>query len=358
MKTIARMALEPGMELGEDVLNNRYEVIVPAHTRVDEAIIARLARHSIMAVSVMEDIDYATTTYEKIRFSDGFRQFEQTYLKLFTQYRDMMNRLVEEGTPVDTSALLSIYHTLTDPIPTANMLLDYLYSMIPNEDELTHTHCLNSALIAGVFADWLGLSAQETETLILCAYFYDIGKLKLPYALLWKPGRLTDVEFAQIKTHPILGFNIVKNQTNLDPHIIKSILMHHERCDGQGYPSRLKMQQIDIYARRIAIIDAYEAMTSPRAYRQSLTPLQVVERFEESGFLQYDYEILHPIIQRIADSQLGLTVKLSDDSIWEIFMLNQTRFSRPVLKRSLSEDGRFEFLDLMKRTDLEIVAIY
>lgn len=358
MKTIARMALEPGMELGEDVLNSRYEVIVPAHTKVDETIIARLARHSVMAVSVMEDIDYATTTYEKIRFSEGFRQFEQSYLKLFVQYRDMMNALVENGTPVDTSVLLSIYHSLADPVPSGNKMLDYLYNMIPNEDELTHTHCLNSALIAGVFSDWLNLDEAEKETLILCAYFYDIGKLKLPYALLWKPGRLTDVEFAQIKTHPLLGFNIVKNQTNLNPHVVKSILMHHERCDGQGYPSRLKMQQIDPYARRIAIIDAYEAMTSPRAYRQSLTPLQVVERFEESGFSQYDYEILHPIIQRIADSQIGLTVKLSDDSIWEIFMLNQMRFSRPVLKRDLAGNGQMEFLDLMKRSDLEIVAIY
>lgn len=358
MRTIARMALKPGMELSEAVRNNRGEVMIPAHTKVDADVIARLARHSVMAVSVMEDIDYATTHFEKIRLSEGFKQFEQTYQALFPQYKEMMSRLVKDGTAADTAALLSIYHQLTEPVRSGRKLLDYLYNMVPNEDELTHTHCLNSALIAGVFADWLSMRPEVKETLILCAYFYDIGKLKLPYELLWKPGRLTDVEYAQIKTHPLLGFDIVKNMSGLSPSVKKSILMHHERCDGTGYPSKLKMQQIDFYARHISIIDAYEAMTSPRAYRQSLTPLQVLERFEESGFLQYDYEILCPVMKRIADSQIGLTVKLNDDTIWEIFLVNQLKFSRPVLKRPVPGSDRTDFLDLMKRPDLQIVSIY
>lgn len=352
------MALTPGMEIAEDVLNNHNEIIVPAHTLVDDAVLSRLSRYQIMAVSIMENIDYATTHFEKVRLSKGFEKFEKTYQELFPRYKKMMNDLVEYGTHVETDALLEIFHALYDPVDSRKTMLDYLYNMIPSEDELTHAHCLNSALIAGVFANWLHMKEEEKNMLILCAYFYDIGKLKLPDSLLWKPDKLTDVEFAQIKTHPLLGFNIVKNQTNLDPHIIKSILMHHERCDGQGYPSKLKMQQIDFYARHISIIDAYEAMTSPRAYRRSLTPLQVVERFEKSGMMQYDYDILRPIMKRIADTQIGLTVKLSDDSVWEIFLLNQLRYSRPVLKRDIPGTDQMEFLDLMKRSDLEILAIY
>ena len=354
MKTIARLVLTPGMEIGEDVLNSRGEVIVPAHTIVDVTVMSRLERHSIMAVSVLDEIDYATTHFEKVRLSQAFKNFEQLYNHLFPQYKAMMNNLVEKGTPVDTSILLQIYHILTEKVVSGRQLLDFLYNMVPSEDELTHTHCMNSALIAGVFADWLGMKPHEKETLILCAYFYDIGKLKLPNSLLWKSGKLTDVEFAQIKTHPFLGYEIVKD-LDLDPHIFKSILMHHERCDGKGYPSRLKMQQIDFYARHISIIDAYEAMTSPRAYRQSLTPLEVVERFEDTGFMQYDHEILKPIMSRIADTQLGMTVKLSDDTIWEIFLPNQIRFSKPTLKRE--GIGGIELLDLSK-SPLKIVALY
>ncbi len=358
MRTIARMALEPGMVLSNDVLNNRDEIIIPAYTKVDENVITRLERHSIMVVSIMEDIDYATTHFERIRLSEDFKQFERTYLELFPQYKDMMNNLVENGTSVDTVALKQIYDKLTDSVPSNKKLLDYLYNMVPEPDELTHIHCLNSALIAGVFADWLGMHPHEKETLIMCAFFYDIGKLKLPYELLWKPGKLTDLEYAQIKTHPLLGFNIVENQVDLDPCVKKSILMHHERCDGTGYPSKLKMHQIDFYARHISIIDAYEAMTSPRVYRQTLTPLQVIENFEKSGFLQYDYEILRPIMMRIADTQIGLMVKLSDGSIWEIFLVNQLVYSKPVLKRNITGSDQIEFLDLMKAPNLKIVSIY
>ncbi|HKM34967.1 MAG TPA: HD domain-containing phosphohydrolase [Lachnospiraceae bacterium] len=358
MKTIARMALEPGMVLSEDVLSAKGEIIVPAKSEVNDSVISKLTRYSIMVVSIMEEIDYATTHFEKIRLSDGFRLFEESYQTYFPLYKDMMNNLVENSVPVDTDELMDIYHKLTDPISSNKTRLDYLYNMISNEDELTHTHCFNSALIAGVFADWLGMKNDEKNLLILCAFFYDIGKLKLPNELLWKSEKLNDEEFAQIRTHPLLGYDIVKNQTNLDPHVLKCVVMHHERCDGQGYPSKLQMQQIDFYARHITIIDAYEAMTSPRVYRQSLTPLKVVERFDKTGMLQYDYDILHPIVTRIADSQIGLTVKLNDDSFWDIFLINQLCLSRPVLKNYIDEKKEYEFLDLMKRPDLEIMAIY
>ena len=76
-----------------------------------------------------------------------------------------------------------------------------------------------------------------------------------------------------------------------------------------------------------------------------------------TGFMQYDHEILKPIMSRIADTQLGMTVKLSDDSIWEIFLPNQIRFSKPTLKRE-GKNGQLELLDLMQRTDLKIVSIF
>ncbi len=358
MKTIARMALEPGMVLSEDVLNAKGDIIMPANTKVTDTVISKLARYSIMAVTIMEDIDFATTHFEKIRLSEGFKAFEKNYQTYFTQYKIIINNLIMNNAHVHMDELMDIYHRLADPVESNKLILDYLYNMIPNEDEVTHTHCFNSALIAGVFADWLGMKKEEKNLLILCAFFYDIGKCKLPLELLWKSGKLSDEEFEQIKKHTYLGYEIVKNHTYLDIHIMKCILMHHERCDGMGYPSGLPMQDIDYYARHISIIDAYEAMTSPRAYRKSLTPLQVIERFEKSGMLQYDYEILNPLMKRIADSQIGLTVKLSDDSFWEIFIINQLCMSRPILKQYQPDTEEYVFLDLTKRHDLEILAIY
>ena len=128
--------------------------------------------------------------------------------------------------------------------------------------------------------------------------------------------------------------------------------MHHERCDGSGYPSRLKTDKIDVFAKYIAIIDAYEAMTSARTYRQSLNPFQVIANFEKDGYIKYDEAILRPILEHIATAQLGFKVRLTNDVEAEINMINQQHLSRPLLK-----SGE-QFIDLSKETDLDIVAIY
>lgn len=352
MKDIARIALQPGMIIGQDIFNYRNELVFSSGTKIDETVIAKLARHSIMVVPIMEDIDFATTHFEKIRLSEPYRNFELQYNHCLIAYRNAMNNFVSNSVPVNTEFLLDIYRKLTALAPSNHLLLDYLYNMVPNEDELTHTHCLNSALIAGVFADWLSMSPADKEILVLSGFFYDIGKLKLPYEILWKPGDLNNVEYATIKTHPVLGYEMARTQS-LDPHILNAIFMHHERCDGTGYPSGLKKEQIDLFARYIAIVDAYEAMTSARTYRQSLTPLEVIARFEKEGFQRYDEVLLRPILKRIADSQIGLDVKLSDGSTWEIFVINPAKLSKPILKRNDTE-----FLNLAEREDLEIVSIH
>ncbi len=352
LKDIARIALEPGMVLGKDVYTYRNELLFPEGTVIDANVIAKLARHSIIAVMIKEEEDFAVTHFEKIRVSKHFREFETWYATALADYKQIMNDLVEKQVPVNTYYLLEIQRKLESLVGSKNLMLDYLYNMLSTEDELTHMHCLNSALIAGVFADWLVMSPQEKECLVLSAFFYDIGKLKLPYELLWKPGKLTDVEYATIKTHPIIGYEIARTQ-KLDMHITNSILMHHERCDGSGYPSGLKKDQIDIYARHIAIIDSYEAMTSPRAYREALTPLQVIEAFQDQGLERFDTLLLRPILKRIADSQIGLEVKLNDDSLWEIFVINPSKLSRPILRNSDSE-----VLNLTERPDLKIVSLY
>ena len=108
-------------------------------------------------------------------------------------------------------------------------------------------------------------------------------------------------------------------------------------------------QRIDVFARYIAIIDAYIAMASPRTYRNALTPLQILGNFEKS-LDKYDVELLMPIMKRIADEQIGTSVELNDGSIWEVLIIHPNKYSRPILK-----NDKNEFVDLLQRPDLEIV---
>lgn len=351
MKSIARMALKNGMVLGEDVYSYQNDLIYSKDTVVDENVIARLARHSIMVVAVKEEIDYATTHFEKVRLSTEFKYFEFTYNDCMPIYRNIMTEFVERGVPFRMSRLMELYVKISSCARNGEQLLDFLYNMLPSEDDMTHAHCLNSALIAGVFGTWLGLSKEDIFLLIQCGFFYDIGKLKLSKELLWKPGKLTELEFTQLKTHTMLGFDLLKDQ-NLNEHVIRATLMHHERCDGTGYPSKLKSDRIDIFAKYIAIIDAYEAMTSARTYRQSLNPFQVISNFERDGYVKYDAAILRPILYHIASTQLGFNVRLSNDEEAMIILINQDHVSRPLLKAGEKT------IDLVEHKDLEIVSIY
>ena len=353
MKSIARMDLTPGMIIAEDVLSYKNEVIVPANTKITDSVIEKLARHSILVVSVKEEIDFATTHFEKVRLSEGFKKFESNYQKLFPVYKTYMVNYVMNHEPINMDNLMKVYHNIIICTSTGEQLLDYLYNMLPGNDDMTHAHCLNSALVAGVFGTWLSLPAEDISLLIRCAFVYDIGKLWLPYNLLWKPGRLTPEEYNLVKQHTTKGYEVLR-MLPWNSHIARTALMHHERMDGSGYPSGLRDDEIDHYAKIIAIIDTYEAMTSYRVYRPQLNPFQVIANYEKEGFERYASSLLKPILSHIAQSQLGMNVHLSSGINAEVILINERALSRPMVK-SLENDT---LIDLSTMPNVTIDSVY
>lgn len=352
MVSVARIALQPGMELAEDVVSLKQGVILPAHTVLDTAAIEKLTRYGIMCVSIMEAEDYATTYYEKIALSKQFKLFESVYQNNLNAYKYMVHDFLEKGTPLNQDFLLSIYDQLwVSAKKDGDLLLDMLYSLVPTEDNLTYAHCFHSALIAGVFAKWLSLSEELQRVLILSGFFYDIGKLKLPDKLIWKPDKLTDFEYNWMKTHTTLGYELLKNQ-KIDKRILEAALLHHERCDGSGYPDRLRGEAIPYSARFIGIVDSYEAMTSARTYRAPLNSFQVLENFEKGGLYQYDMEALTKILQHIAGNHVGRTVRLNNDLLATVRIINPDKLSKPILE--LPDHSLF---DLRSNPEIRITAI-
>ena len=99
-------------------------------------------------------------------------------------------------------------------------------------------------------------------------------------------GQAFPEEYIQMQHHIHLGYELVKSR-KMPPHVVSVMIMHHERCDGSGYPARLKENRIDPFALIAAIADTYEAMTHPRGKRVALTPFQAIRVFEEQGFGLY-----------------------------------------------------------------------
>ncbi|HEY0782381.1 MAG TPA: HD domain-containing phosphohydrolase [Thermoanaerobaculia bacterium] len=137
----------------------------------------------------------------------------------------------------------------------------------------------------------LGLDHLAVEAVQLGALFHDLGKIAISDAILQKPDRLGDVEWAEIRAHPIIGASLLAQMPELD-HIRPLILAHHERFDGAGYPNALKGDAIPRAAQIIAVADAYEAMTADRPYRRSLDPAVARRELENGRGTQCDTRVL------------------------------------------------------------------
>lgn len=136
-------------------------------------------------------------------------------------------------------------------------------------DSYTAGHQRRVAAICTRLATELGLSADRTHGLHLAASIHDLGKIGIPAEILAKPRRLTTIEFAMIKEHPSIGFNILKTVSFPWP-IAEIILQHHERVDGSGYPEGLKGDELLLESKILAVADVVEAMASHRPYRAAL----------------------------------------------------------------------------------------
>jgi diguanylate cyclase (GGDEF)-like protein/putative nucleotidyltransferase with HDIG domain len=151
---------------------------------------------------------------------------------------------------------------------------------------------------AEMMARGLGLPEERVSRVRLAGMLHDIGKATIPDAILHKPGALTDEEFETIKTHPGLGAQILEHRSLRD--VREWVRSHHERPDGRGYPEGLAGEQISVEARIVSVADAYEAMTSTRSYRSSMSPTEALAELQRHAGSQFD-----PAVVEAFSSALG-----------------------------------------------------
>jgi len=166
-----------------------------------------------------------------------------------------------------------------------------LASAVEARDTYTYGHSRKVNTYAVALAEAIGLSPDEVSRVSIAALLHDIGKIGVPDRVLNKKGKLSEEDWEAIKAHPRLGANIVGNIPNLVP-CRSSILYHHERWDGGGYPEGLKGEEIPIEARILAIADSFAAMTSARPYRPALCSEKVMKELRRCGGSQFDPELV------------------------------------------------------------------
>lgn len=250
MRTVKTQDLTPGMITAEPVLSKHGQLIVAADTELTNQMIAHLSYYNIPSASIldgtippaaiasMQKTEQVTLSYsQKIRSSRSFQRFKSDYVKKIRFLKSSLNDLIDRTDPIDQAELLSESVGLFGKQSTTISIFDNLHNMRQIDDS-TYAHCLNVSIISRMFGMWLKYSDEDLDVLTLAGLLHDIGKCKIPNAIISKKGKLTDAEYEVIKAHAQLGYDILKDQP-LDERIKNAALMHHERYDGSGYPNHL-----------------------------------------------------------------------------------------------------------------------
>jgi putative nucleotidyltransferase with HDIG domain len=347
--------LNDGMIIAEDVYHNS-QLLFQKDTVVNKDVVDMLRNSSVIAVSVYDGKDEVlpakeqrTSHAEKIRSSETFKQFESSFNETTETFSFQLNDIAHQTGDVDIDGLFQSANELMADTTNTYQLMEILTN-IRYFDDSTYAHSLNVAMLANIFGRWMHYGDDDLKLLTVAGMLHDIGKILIPPEIIKKPAKLTNEEFEIIKQHPQKGYDLLISR-NVDVRIAQAALMHHEKCDGSGYPLGVKGDKISDLAKIMTIIDIYEALTANRCYRDGICPFEVIRMYEDEGYQKYEPKFLVPFLRGISDTYLHNTVLLSDGRQGEIIMTNQMIPSKP----GILSNG--EYIDLTKHPDLKIESI-
>lgn len=352
------------MELADDAITPNGMLLIPRNTTLTEKHLFRMNLYQIISIviKVYDDTEASVSSvavdYDAVEQSieidenqpktESFKHFKKVFDNVETGVKEQLESLTN-GEPINAKNMLASTEVLMGSLRLKSELFTYM-NHLKSEDSHTYVHSINVSMLCNIFGQWLKMSKSEIDELTLAGLIHDIGKTQIDNSILNKPGRLTEEEFDEMKKHAQLGYDLIRDQ-DLSEKIKLSVLMHHERNDGTGYPLGLKGESIPDFAKIIAILDVYDAMTSSRSYHKKFSPFKVIQMFEQESYGYLDTKYLFIFLENIAHYYLGETAKLSDGTEAKIVFIHNTSPSRPIV-----QSGN-QMIDLLTNHKLDIEEI-
>ncbi|QTA87146.1 Two component system response regulator, DUF3369 [Desulfonema magnum] len=279
-------------------------------TPVLKAVPKAVARDLTCAIEQKQSVfsDNAYTGY----FSSSIGSDNLIYLESPHNLDELDKRLIQIFAHNVIIALDNIYLN-QEIVDTQKEVITTLGEVVENRSKETANHVLRVAEMSRVLALKAGIDEEEAEILRLAAPMHDVGKIGIPDSVLLKPGRLTSEEFELIKTHTLIGYNILKNSNR---RIMKTAafiaLQHHERCDGNGYPQGLKKDDIHVFVRIVEIIDVFDALFHDRIYKKAWELDRILALFKEERGKHFDAHLVDLFLENL-DEFLAINDAYPDD---------------------------------------------
>ncbi len=272
-----------------------------------------------------------------VSLAEELQQAENTYTECVRHARAFM--LEARNGTVDLESSRPLVHGIIDSV---NRNVDALTSLakIKHYDEYTFAHCVNVAIFSVAFGKYLGFDQQKLYLLGMAGLFHDLGKMRVPVEILNAPRRLTDEEFAVMKTHARLGQDTLASVKGIEPEIMLGAGQHHEKHDGSGYPGHLVGVRISQYGRILSVADCYDALSAKRVYKAAMPPTKALSIMFEMRRGAWEPGLLEHFIKMMGIYPVGTPVELSSGFRGVIARTNPAMPLQPVAAVVRAPDGR------------------
>lgn len=220
-------------------------------------------------------------------------------------------------------------------------------------DGYTYAHSVNVAVLSCIIGFGLKMKESDLEQLVMAGLLHDLGKLVVPPEILNKPARLTSEEFAIMKTHSTLSYEIIKERWDITSNVKVAVLYHHENVDGSGYPDGIDGSKMTIFTKILHVADVYDALVSKRPYKNPYSPYEACEFLMGGGGIMFDPKVVESLLLYVPFYPKGTQVKLSDGREGIIVENSGVRNLRPLLRLL---DGTV--IDMLKQENYNLTILH
>ncbi|MGL4818378.1 MAG: HD-GYP domain-containing protein, partial [Bacilli bacterium] len=319
-------------------LYNQYgRILVNSHVSLTKTMIERIKKYGVGRVFVESayEVEATTETLSAEERGQFVLEIERTFQQISQNYNEQLPKNIQ----IDYNSLTQIVYRIMRIIEKREELVSVLSEMYVT-DMYTMTHSLQCTVYSLQMGRAFGFSKDKLVQLGIATLLHDIGKLAIPDSILQKTDRLTDDEFRMIKRHPLFGYALLEPIAEVDRHVLRCVLEHHERLDGSGYPHGKSGEEISEFAQILAVVDVYDALTSHRVYRQrTFLPFEAMQLIEQDVGTKFSQRVFSTFKQAIILFPNGTVVTLNDGRRGVVFKQNSRQAERPIV-RIIEENGK------------------
>lgn len=333
------------IDVQKSKISSIHKHIVEMHGNINAASTAA----QIYKLTHRNRIAYEKTTSREDEIKTATKHFSGVE----TAYQNLLHD-VEKDIPPNMLAIKNAIKPMVRSIirnPDAFIWLTYLKSM----DSYAYHHAISCSVWAVAFGRHLGLPVNMLNSLATGCFLLDIGKSKLPKALLNSTKILSDEEFELIKQHVTFGLEILNQSQAVDQDVRDMVKTHHERHNGSGYPQQLDTENIPLFGRIAGLVDVYDAITSHRTFRKPIPAHEAIASLYRVRGTDFQSELIEQFIQVVGVYPVGCLVELSNGTVGVVIAQNEYHRLRPKVMVLLDKQkqllGEFYTVDL--RTELD-----